>query len=146
MSYNKTIIPSGTKAIPATNLPSDSQIKYWAENWKGMNEEEKSWARNYGFGLTKNEVTTESPKQFTKRTHGMTYQERTEEIDKLGTKEFNIEYADKDGDIFVSKVEGKDIKDATKNWRKKLKEHYKMSMPYLNKQITLMAVKEAKEE
>lgn len=49
-------IPVGTKAEPATNQPKNSEIKYWAKEWKKMTPEEKSWARNYGFGLRKDEV------------------------------------------------------------------------------------------
>ena len=47
------IIPKGTPVIPADNLP---QGGYWAEPWSGMNEQEESWQRNYGFHLTDEEV------------------------------------------------------------------------------------------
>ena len=39
-------IPKGTPCIPADNLP---QGGYWAEAWEGMSENQKSWARCYGF-------------------------------------------------------------------------------------------------
>lgn len=47
-------IPAGTKIVPATNLPVGG---YWAEPWKDMSELEESWARNYGFHLTEDQVT-----------------------------------------------------------------------------------------
>ena len=49
-----TLIPKGTKVIPASNLPGDSQ--WWVENWEGMSEEAEGWARNYGFLLQRDEV------------------------------------------------------------------------------------------
>jgi hypothetical protein len=55
-TLHKVIIPKGTKVIPASNLPEDSKIKYWALPWKGMSQEEKSFQRNYGYGLEENEV------------------------------------------------------------------------------------------
>ena len=48
------IIPKGTKVIEATNLSEPNQ--FWVENWKGMTEQAKSWARNYGFLVQKEEV------------------------------------------------------------------------------------------
>ena len=57
--YDKqATIPAGTKCIPATNLPygTKNRLKYWAEPWKGMTEEEESWQRNYGFLLYQHEV------------------------------------------------------------------------------------------
>ena len=60
ISYNVGIehfnIPVGTPCIRATNLPEDSEIKFWVLNWKGMTDKEKSWSRNYGFGLREDEV------------------------------------------------------------------------------------------
>lgn len=55
---NQTIatIPKRTKAIPASNLPDDSVIEYWAEPWRGMTNAEKSWQRTYGFGLLAHEI------------------------------------------------------------------------------------------
>jgi hypothetical protein len=53
----KFVIPAGTPAIPATNLPGTGL--YWAEPWEGMSEEAESWQRNYGFLLTENEVSHE---------------------------------------------------------------------------------------
>ena len=50
------IIPKGTEVLPSTNLPECSEPKFWAKNWKGMTEKEKSWANNYGFLLFGEEV------------------------------------------------------------------------------------------
>lgn len=51
------LIPKDTPAIRATNLPKADGIWYWAEPWTGMSETAESWHRNYGFLLSKNEVT-----------------------------------------------------------------------------------------
>ena len=45
-----TTIPKGALAIPGPDG------KYWAVKWDGMTEEEKSWARTYGYLLEANEV------------------------------------------------------------------------------------------
>lgn len=50
----RTVIPKGTKVIPATNLPGDK--KYWTESWDGMNEKEESWQRSYGFLVDHSEI------------------------------------------------------------------------------------------
>jgi hypothetical protein len=47
--YNETIIPKGTKLVPANNLPNGG---WWACDWRGMTERQKSWSRNYGFLIT----------------------------------------------------------------------------------------------
>ena len=52
----RTTIPKGTPVFPATNLPEPGQ--YWCEEWKGMDEFEKSHARNYGFLVSEDEVTS----------------------------------------------------------------------------------------
>lgn len=54
-----TTIPKGTGVQPASNLPADNDagIAYWAFNWAGMDEYEESHARNYGFGVGKDDVT-----------------------------------------------------------------------------------------
>lgn len=56
--YGEVVIPKGTKVIPATNLPATSDIKYWCEAWDGIEYDNiaLSWHRNYGFGLTSDEV------------------------------------------------------------------------------------------
>ena len=46
-------IPKGTRVTPATNMPRDSHIKYWAEPWEGMSPQAQSWQRTMGFGLTR---------------------------------------------------------------------------------------------
>ena len=46
----KTIIPKGTRVIPAT------KDVYWAEPWPSMDEFEESYGRCYGFLLTLDEV------------------------------------------------------------------------------------------
>jgi hypothetical protein len=48
--YQKIVIPKGTTLKKATNLP---QGGWWASNWRGMSDAEKSWARNYGFHIPK---------------------------------------------------------------------------------------------
>ena len=50
-------IPAGTPVIRATNLPPESEIKYWAESWDNMSEQAQGWQRNYGFGLSESEVS-----------------------------------------------------------------------------------------
>lgn len=51
--YNKkTIIPKGTNLIKATNLP---QGGWWACDWPGMTDLQKSWSRNYGFHISEKE-------------------------------------------------------------------------------------------
>jgi hypothetical protein len=55
--YGKVaVIPKGTKCIPADNLPEDTNIKFWVEPWKYMNEFQESWTRNYGFGVYAEDV------------------------------------------------------------------------------------------
>ena len=55
MPYGKrVVIPKHTKVYPATNLPEKD--KYWVEDWVGMSDEEKSWNRNYGFLVSKQEL------------------------------------------------------------------------------------------
>jgi len=49
-----TIIPKGARLIPADNLP---QGGYWVENWRGMSEKVRSWARNHGFHVTEEDLT-----------------------------------------------------------------------------------------
>ena len=49
-------IPKGTPVIDATNLPDGG---YWVENWDSMSEKEESWARNYGFHVTEEDVDSE---------------------------------------------------------------------------------------
>ena len=56
MNYKKAIIPKGTIVVKATNMPKDSEIKFWAKTWRGMSEEERSWGSNVGFGLRADEV------------------------------------------------------------------------------------------
>jgi hypothetical protein len=53
------VIPAGTEVIPATNLPGTSKIKFWACAWDGMTEAEESWLRNYGFGLSNEDMGIE---------------------------------------------------------------------------------------
>lgn len=50
------VIPEGTEVLPATNLPLDQEKKYWVKNWRGMSEKEESWAANYGFLLSREEI------------------------------------------------------------------------------------------
>lgn len=47
-------IPAGTKVEKATNLEGEGL--FWAQNWRGMTDQQKSWARNYGFLLTIGEI------------------------------------------------------------------------------------------
>ena len=47
-------IPAGTPVVPADNLPEGG---YWVLPWPEMNEDAKSWNRNYGFHVTAEEVT-----------------------------------------------------------------------------------------
>jgi len=47
----KSEVPVGASLTPATNLPADAGIDFWA-TWDGMTDEEESWERNYGFGVT----------------------------------------------------------------------------------------------
>lgn len=49
-----TIIPAGTPVVSASNLPAKGL--YWAEPWNGMNEQEQSWQRNYGFLVNAEDV------------------------------------------------------------------------------------------
>ena len=49
-----TTIPKGARLIPASNLP---QGGYWVESWRGMSEKARSWARNYGFHVTIEDLT-----------------------------------------------------------------------------------------
>jgi hypothetical protein len=46
-------IPKGTALFPATNLPEGG---WWAGAWEGMTDQDMSWAANYGFHLTREEV------------------------------------------------------------------------------------------
>jgi len=52
------IIPAGTTAVLATNLPActTDHPLYWAEPWLEMSDSEKSWARDYGYLLDASEV------------------------------------------------------------------------------------------
>lgn len=50
------VIPAGTTVVPADNLPTDSEVKYWACKWHGMDEIAESHERNYGFGLEEGNV------------------------------------------------------------------------------------------
>lgn len=52
-----TVIPKGTKCVPATNL--QDKTKFWAGKWEGMSEFDISWMRNYGFLLNSDEVDLE---------------------------------------------------------------------------------------
>jgi hypothetical protein len=47
-------IPAGTVCIEADNLPGEGQ--FWACEWPGMSEAAASYARNYGFLLSGDEV------------------------------------------------------------------------------------------
>jgi len=51
-----TVIPKGTRVERADNLPSDSEIKFWAMPWRGMSESQKAWCRNYGYGIAAEDV------------------------------------------------------------------------------------------
>ena len=53
--YGRFIVPIGTEVIPATNLPEKGM--FWAEPWQNMSEEAESWSRNYGFLLTKEDIS-----------------------------------------------------------------------------------------
>ena len=55
----RTTIPAGTPVRPADNLPGEG--RYWVEDWDGMTEADQSWARNYGFLVESDEVTTAAP-------------------------------------------------------------------------------------
>lgn len=57
--YTRVKIPAGLRVIPASNLPADSTIKYWLDELTPEMEENpviESYHRNYGIGLTADEV------------------------------------------------------------------------------------------
>lgn len=59
LSQKEFKVPAGLKVKMATNLPHNSNIRFWlAELTPEMeaNDELESWFRNYGFGLHLNEV------------------------------------------------------------------------------------------
>ena len=57
MGFNGSVtIPAGTLVTRATNLPEDSEIKFWVEPWEGCTEYERRWCETYGFGLRRGEV------------------------------------------------------------------------------------------
>lgn len=49
-------IPRGNQVIPADNLPESDPPQFWACEWEGMDEAAASYARNYGFLLSDDEV------------------------------------------------------------------------------------------
>ena len=55
---NKLIkFPAGLRVIRASNLPADAEIKWWLDELPaGTNSEVTSWFRNYGIGLSNEEV------------------------------------------------------------------------------------------
>lgn len=55
---DQTIIPAGTEVEQALNLPqpNEAEIAYWIKPWKGMNKYQKSWMRNYGYGIGKKNI------------------------------------------------------------------------------------------
>lgn len=56
--WDGTIIPRGTRVVPADNLPqpNDSNIAYWAEPWEGMTEAQQAHMRTYGYGIEADDV------------------------------------------------------------------------------------------
>lgn len=49
------VIPKGTPVTPARNLPEPNT--FWVEQWKGMSDKAEGWIRNYGFLVSRDQVT-----------------------------------------------------------------------------------------
>lgn len=81
-----TTIPSGTQVSPSTNLP---QGGYWVENWENMTDTEESWARNYGFHVSEEEVKDLENQE-------------NQENQELSTEELKEAYEDSEEDIKIN--------------------------------------------